>query len=137
MLQEQSQNEKKKEENIKNSKKYANKNNKRKCLWQKMYDFKQCSCICKTIWFFDWKKNKKICNEMRQRLKTIDAYKIIQKLTNTNILNEIIDEMIKKRQQKPNNLQSNKKRQNKSQKNNKDKFRLKNMCEAIRLLEVP
>jgi hypothetical protein len=36
---------------------------------------------------------------MRQRLKTIEAYKAIKDVFDTNFLNEIIEKIIKKRQQ--------------------------------------
>jgi hypothetical protein len=94
-LQEQSQNEKKK--NNKTDKK--NKRKDRKCLCLKMHLFKECLYICKSTRSSDWKEDKKIRNEMRQRLKTIETYKAIKNVFDTNFLNEITEKIVKKRQQ--------------------------------------
>ncbi len=96
-LQEQSQNEKKKNNKTDDKKNVKKKG--RKCLCLKMHLFKECFYICKSTRSSDWKEDKKIRNEMRQRLKTIGAYKAIKRVSNTNFLNEITEEIVRKRQQ--------------------------------------
>jgi hypothetical protein len=64
---------------------------------------------------------------MRQRLKTIEAYKAIKDVSDTNFLNEIIEKIVKKRQQNFfDDSQSNQKRQ-KNQEDNDEEFRFDNM----------
>jgi hypothetical protein len=60
---------------------------------------------------------------MRQRLKIIEAYKVIKNVSDTNFLDEITEKMIKKRQQK---LDDQSKRQKNCQ-NDEEKFRFNNM----------
>jgi hypothetical protein len=93
-LQEQSQ--KKKKKNHKADKRNVKKKDK-KCLCLEMHLFKECSYICKSIRSSDWKEDKKIRNEMRQRLKIIETYKAIKNVSDTNFLNEIIEKIVKKR----------------------------------------
>jgi hypothetical protein len=97
-LQKQSQNEKKK--NNKDADKRNVKKRDRKCLCLKMHLFEECVYICKSTRSSEWKKNKKIRNDMRQRLKIIETYKVIENVSNTNFLDEITEKMIKKRQLK-------------------------------------
>jgi hypothetical protein len=65
-----------------------------------MHLFKECVYICKFTRFNERKKNKKIRNEMRQRLRIIETYKVMKNVLNTNFLNEMTEKRIKKRQQK-------------------------------------
>jgi hypothetical protein len=66
---------------------------------------------------------------MRQRLKTIETYKAIKDVSNTNFLNEITEKIVKKKQQGFFDEQSNQKRQ-KNQQNNDEEFRFKNMTSS-------
>jgi hypothetical protein len=108
-LQEQSQNEKKKNNKSDADKKNVKKRN-RKCLCLEMHLCEECVYICKSTRFNEWKENKKIRNEMRQRLKIIETYKVLKNVSNTNFLDEITEKMIKKRQLKLDD-QSTQKRQ--------------------------
>jgi hypothetical protein len=64
---------------------------------------------------------------MRQRLKTIETYKAIKDVSDTNFLNEITEKIVKKRQQNFfDDSQSNQKRQ-KNQEDNDEEFRFDNM----------
>jgi hypothetical protein len=63
---------------------------------------------------------------MRQRLKTIEAYKAIKNVSNTNFLNEITEKIVKKRQQEFFDDQSTQKRQ-KNRQNDDEEFRFDNM----------
>ncbi len=82
-LHEQTQNEKKKNKNNKIDKKNVKKKS-RKCLCLKMHLFEECDYICKATRLCKWKENKKIRNEMRQRLKIIKTYKVIKNVSDTN-----------------------------------------------------
>ena len=67
---------------------------------------------------------------MRQRLKIIEANKVIKNVSNTNFLNEIIEKMIKKRQQEIDNQFNQKRqkdRQNENRQNDEEEFRFDNM----------
>ncbi len=121
MLQRQTQNEKKKNNKNNKTDKRNVKKNDRKCLCLKMHLFEECDYICKTTRSCEWKENKKI--RMRQRLKIIEAYKVIKNVSDTNFLDEITEKMIKKRQQK---LDDQSKRQKNCQ-NDEEKFRFNNM----------
>ncbi len=128
-LQEQIQNEKKK-----NNKSDADKKNvkrrDRKCLCLEMHLFEECVYICKSTRFNEWKENKKIRNEMRQRLKIIETYKVIKNVSDTNFLDEITEKMIKKRQQEFDdqfNQKRQKSRQNENRQNDEEEFRFDNM----------
>jgi hypothetical protein len=61
---------------------------------------------------------------MRQRLKIIEAYKVIKNVSDTNFLDEITEKMIKKRQQE---LDDQFKRQKKNENNDEEEFRFDNM----------
>jgi hypothetical protein len=49
-----------------------------------MHLFEECVYICKFTRSSEWKKDKKVQNEMRQRLKIIETYKVIKNVSNTN-----------------------------------------------------
>jgi hypothetical protein len=98
-LQRQTQNKKKKNnKDNKIDKRNVKKKNK-KCLCLEMHLFEECDYICKATRSSEWKENKKISNKMRQRLKIIETYKVIKNVFDTSFLNQIIEKMIKKRQQ--------------------------------------
>jgi hypothetical protein len=48
-----------------------------------MHLFEECDYICKATRSCEWKENKKIRNEMRQRLKIIETYKVIKNVFDT------------------------------------------------------
>jgi hypothetical protein len=65
---------------------------------------------------------------MRQRLKIIEAYKVIKNVFDTNFLNEITEKMIRKRQQElDNQFKRQKNCQNENRQNDEEKFRFNNM----------
>jgi hypothetical protein len=66
---------------------------------------------------------------MRQRLKTIEAYKAIKGVSDTNFLDEITEKIVKKRQQEFFDDQSNQKRQ-KNRQNDDEEFRFGNMTSS-------
>ncbi len=124
-LQRQTQNEKKKNKNNKIDKRNVKKKS-RKCLCLEMHLFEECDYICKATRSSEWKENKKIRNEMRQRLKIIETYKVIKNVSNTNFLNEITEKMIKKRQQKLDD-QFKRQKKNENRQNDEEEFRFDNM----------
>jgi uncharacterized iron-regulated protein len=63
---------------------------------------------------------------MRQRLKIIETYKVIKNVSDTNFLNEIIEKMIKKRQQKLDD-QFKRQKKNENRQNDEEEFRFDNM----------
>ncbi len=66
---------------------------------------------------------------MRQRLKTIEAYKAIKGISDTNFLDGITEEIVKKRQQDFfDDSQSNQKRQ--KNQDNDEEFRFGNMTSS-------
>jgi hypothetical protein len=65
---------------------------------------------------------------MRQRLKIIEAYKVIKNVSDTNFLDGITEKMIRKRQQKlDDQFKRQKNRQNENRQNDEEKFRFDNM----------
>jgi hypothetical protein len=63
---------------------------------------------------------------MRQRLKIIETYKVIKKVSDTNFLNEITEKMIRKRQQELDD-QFKRQKKNENRQNDEEKFRFDNM----------
>ncbi len=126
-LQEQTQNEKKKNNKI--DKRNVKKRD-RKCLCLEMHLFEECVYICKSTRSSEWKENKKIRNKMRQRLKIIETYKVIKNVSDTNFLDEITEKMIKKRQLELDDQSTQKRqknRQNENRQNDEEEFRFENM----------
>jgi hypothetical protein len=67
---------------------------------------------------------------MRQRLKTIETYKAIKDVFDTNFLNEITEKIVRKRQQEFfDDSNQNQKRQ-KNRQNDDEEFRFENMTSS-------
>jgi hypothetical protein len=65
---------------------------------------------------------------MRQRLKTIGAYKAIKNVSDTNFLDGITEEMIRKRQQELDDQSKRQEnRQSENRQNDEEEFRFGNM----------
>ncbi len=68
-----------------------------KCICEEEHSFKKCSYIVSFNRKKEWKENKKIKNEMREQIRNKSMiHRAINKMINTNILNEFSDSWIKK-----------------------------------------
>ncbi len=68
-----------------------------KCICEKKHSFKRCSYIVSFNKKKEWKEDKKIKNEMRKQIwNRLMIHRAINKMINTNILNEFSDSWIKK-----------------------------------------
>ncbi len=69
-----------------------------KCICEEEHLFKKCSYIVKFNRKREWKKNKNVRNEMREKIKKrLMIHRAIKHITDTNILNELDDSYFKKK----------------------------------------